>query len=173
MTNMSNTYYITLVIDTFSFKHDIPYVTSDQALAIIRFIDQVHQPYYWSFAMFVAFAYSFESYLPSKIKWESRFDSWLSWFKLFLIGTLGFITIMQGVLNGCLCQIPQNYLAQKYLNKEYWYPFGVVFRENFSSEYWPLLRFGYLVLGGYFCWTGYQFWHKRMVRRIKQTTVTP
>lgn len=139
-------------------------MSSQQALAIIEVIDWIHQPYYWSFIMFVALAYTFEIYLPKKRQWESIFDLVLTYFKFILIAILAFIVLMQGMIGGCLCQIPQNYLARKYLSLDYWYPFGLVFRENFAVQDWKWLRMFYLIAGLYFAWATYQFWKKRIVK---------
>ncbi len=134
------------------------------AQKIISFIDFVHQPYYWTFIVVVAFFYSFESYLPKKTTWESRLDRYIGCFKFGLICILAFIVVMQGITGGCIFQIPQNYLAQNYLGLPYWYPFGLVFRENIDQSYWGLLRAVYLLLGSYYSYTAVQFWQKRMVK---------
>ncbi len=141
-------------------------LTYEQAESINRTIDKYHDPYYWTFGAIVASFFLLESFLPRRDHFESRFDRYYTHFKLSLIIFFTSIAISQGILGGCFIQIPQNWIARHYLNRPYWYPYGVVFRENFPENQWWLLRLIYLVVGIGIVYLAYKFWTKR-VKNVK------
>lgn len=132
----------------------------DQAYQINEWIDKIHNPQYWVLGGVVAVIAIIESYLPAKKAFVSDLDEYLTYFKFFFLIAFCLVFFTQGLFNGCIIQIPQNFIAQKYLNREYWYPFGIVYRENLDPKFWPLLRLFYLVLGSLSFWRTWIFYQK-------------
>ncbi|MEI6728173.1 MAG: hypothetical protein WCK98_00875 [bacterium] len=124
-------------------------LTFQQAYDLNQWIDNIHNPYVWSYGAVISIYALLESYLPKRQFVATGLDSFLNGLKFFFLFAFALIFFSQGLLGGCFIQIPQNLIAQKFLNREYWYPFGLVYREQLDPRYWPFLRGLYLVLGLY------------------------
>lgn len=135
-------------------------LTRDQAIEINRWIDIFHNPGQWAYIIVLAVFISLESFLNQKEYFESLFDKILIYIKFILLVFLCLVVGSQGFLGGCIVQIPQNWIAQAYLDRPYWYPFGLVYRENIPEEYWIYLRIVYFLLAIFFIWRTYIFWHR-------------
>lgn len=129
-------------------------------IKINQTVDQIHS-FFPTLALFGCF-FLIESYLPKKSFFESSLDKFLSYFKLSLVSLLAFIFLSQGILGGCLLHIPQNFLSQKYLSRN-WSNYGLVFREKIPRNYLPLLRTSYLGIGLYASWASLKFYEKRII----------
>jgi|688.fasta_scaffold201012_1 hypothetical protein len=138
----------------------MPTLSYEQAYQINEWIDKIHSPQYWALGGVIAIIAIVESYLPHKKSFASDLDQYLVYFKLFFLVAFSLVFFTQGLLGGCIVQIPQNWIAQKYLDREFWYPFGLVYRESLNSKFWPLLRLFYLVLGSLAFWRTWVFYQK-------------
>jgi len=134
--------------------------TPNQARQLNEFIDLIHNPSWWSYAGVLALVFIVESYLPKSNKQENNLLKNLAKFKFYILSAFTFVFLGQGLFGGCIIQLPQNWIAQTYLNKEYWYPYGLVYREYFAQRLWPLLRFFYLIIGYYSLERTWIFYHK-------------
>lgn len=117
------------------------------ALKIIEFIDKFHQPHIWTLGGVIAVLALVESFLNENYIYKSFLGILLIYFKLFFLVMFDLVFFTQGLFGGCLLQVPQNYLARKYLGMDFWYPFGIVYRESLNPVFWPYLRIFYLFLG--------------------------
>ncbi|MEM1312131.1 MAG: hypothetical protein AAGF07_01570 [Patescibacteria group bacterium] len=138
-------------------------LTTEQAIQINETIDKYHDPYYWTVVAVVAFVFLIDSYLPRKRIFESKLDKILSYVKLITLIFLSLITLSQGLTGGCFIQIPQNWIAQNYLDRPYWYPYGLVFREMIPEKYWIVLRIFYFFGSIFVAYRTYLFWQKRVL----------
>ncbi len=135
---------------------------SQTALLINQWIDKVHNPNYWIVFWFIALYILLEPKIFPKrdIIPQNKYAKTIICTKLFILIFTFSIALSQSLFGGCLITLIQNYIASTYLGREYWYPFGLVFRENFSPEYWIYLRLFYIVitiLYGYWVYTYYKF----------------
>lgn len=135
---------------------------SQTALLINQWIDKVHNPNYWIVFWFIALYILLEPKIFPKraIVTQNKYTNIIIHTKLFILIFTFSIALSQSLFGGCLITLIQNYIASTYLGREYWYPFGLVFRENFSPEYWIYLRLFYIVitiLYGYWVYTYYKF----------------
>lgn len=137
-------------------------LNAQRAREINLLIDKYHDPYWWSLFGILSLVFLLEIFLPVKKQFENWFDKVLTDFKLFILFFCSLILISQGFLGGCVVQIPQNWLAQKYLDLPYWYPYGLVYRENFPESFWPFLRLIYILLALLFFYLTYLFYYKRV-----------
>ncbi len=121
---------------------------SQTALLINQWIDIIHNPNYWIIFWFIALYILLENNLFPKrdIIPKFRNGKTIIYSKFLILFFTLSISISQSLFGGCLVTSIQNYLARTYLGREYWYPFGLVFRENFFPEYWIYLRLLYIVL---------------------------
>jgi hypothetical protein len=134
---------------------------ADKVIQINNFIDRVHTPILWAFPVALGIFSALEIFLPTKQFFQNKFDAFYSWFKFDLVILASLVSASQGFSGGCLIQIPQNFLAQKYLGRD-WLPYGLVFRENIDPSYWWLLRLVYFIGGVVALYTLYTYWDKRM-----------
>ena len=118
------------------------------ALLINQWIDIIHNPNYWIIFWFIALYILLENNLFPKrdIIPKSKYGKAIIYSKLFILFFTFSIAVSQSLLGGCFITSIQNYLAINYLGREYWYPFGLVFRENFDPQYWIYLRLFYIIL---------------------------
>jgi hypothetical protein len=135
-------------------------LTREQAIEINQWIDVFHNPSQWAYIIFVAAFISLESFTPGKEQFTSRFDKYLVYTKFMLLVFLCLVVGSQGFFGGCIVQLPQNWIAQEYLDRPYWYPYGLVYREELDESLWPLLRLLYLVLAIFFIWRTVIFYRK-------------
>lgn len=121
---------------------------SQTALLINQWIDKIHNPNYWIIFWFIALYILLENNLFPKrdIIPKFKYGKAIIYSKLFVLFFTFSISASQSLFGGCLITFIQNYLARTYLDREYWYPFGIVFRENFDPQYWIYLRLFYIVL---------------------------
>lgn len=128
----------------------VPLLSYDQAYNINQWIDNWHNPSFWILGGVVGFVAILESFLPNRNYVPTTiYEKFLIDFKFFFLIALAVVFFTQGLLGGCVIQIPQNIIAKAYLGRPYWYPFGLVYRESLPEVYWPLLRIFYLVLGSF------------------------
>jgi hypothetical protein len=140
----------------------MPNLTAEQAIQINQTIDRYHDPRYWSIFGILSLIFLLEVFFPTKKVFKNKLDSFFSHFKFSILLFTSLILISQGIFGGCVIQIPQNWLAQKYLNLPYWYPYGLVYRESFDSSFWPVLRTIYILITIlYFYWL-YHYYRKRL-----------
>jgi hypothetical protein len=144
-------------------------LTYQQAYDLNQWIDYIHNPYVWSYGAVISVYALFESYLPKRQFKTTGLDSFLNGLKFFFLFAFAFIFFSQGLLGGCFIQIPQNLIAQKFLNREFWYPFGLVYREHIDPQYWPYLRGLYLLLGLYGCYRTFIYYQKFINLKAKIT----
>lgn len=137
-------------------------LTYHQAESINQTIDRYHQPSQWVTLGVMAGFFALEVFLPTKEVFESKFDRYYSYVKFGIIVLMTSVALSQGITGGCVVQIPQNWLARTYMGKEYWYPFGVVFRENFPTWFEPYLRLIYFVFSLITPYTVWIYWKKRI-----------
>ncbi|MGA1050626.1 MAG: hypothetical protein ACO3TG_03960 [Minisyncoccia bacterium] len=135
---------------------------SQTALLINQWIDILHNPTYWIVFWFIALYILLEPKIFPKrdIIPQNKYAKTIICTKLFILIFTFSIALSQSLFGGCLITLIQNYIASTYLGREYWYPFGLVFRENFSPEYWIYLRLFYIVitiLYGYWVYKYYKF----------------
>jgi hypothetical protein len=123
-------------------------MSSQTALLINQWIDIIHNPNYWIIFWFIALYILLENNIfPKKnIIPKSKYAKLIIYTKLLILIFTFSIAASQGLLGGCFITSIQNYLAINYLDREYWYPFGLVFRENFNPQYWIYLRLLYTLL---------------------------
>lgn len=137
-------------------------LTPQQAIEINQTIDRFHEPYQWAAMALLAMFFSLEIFLPTKQHFESKFDIFYSQVKWYFILLMTAVALSQGITGGCVLQIPQNYLASEFLNRPYWYPYGVVFRENFPPSFEPFLRIFYFAFSLVTPYVANKFWNKRL-----------
>jgi len=137
-------------------------ISYQQAESINQTIDRFHEPYYWSGFGLLAFLFILEIFLPEKKYFKSAFDKYFTYFRFSIIILMTLVALSQGLAGGCVLQIPQNWLAQNYLGREYWYPYGLVFREHFPEKFWPILHFTYFVASLITPYFAYQYYQKRI-----------
>ena len=135
-------------------------MNAENVIKINQTIDQIHS----YFPILAAFGVLFmlQSYLPVKQKFNSKFNKVFNYFKVSLISLFAFIFLFQGVFGGCVIHLGQNFLAQKYLNRN-WANYGLVYREKVPKVYWPLLRTTYLGIGLFASFRGLKFYEKRIL----------
>lgn len=137
---------------------------AEKATQINQWIDIIHNPNYWIIFWVIALYILLEY----KIFPQKNIVLNTVYSRLVLYGKFGIllftfsIALSQSVLGGCAIQLIQNYLAVQYLNQEYWYPFGLVFREYLNPRYWIWLRMVYGILT-----IGYGFWIYRYYRFVR------
>jgi len=121
---------------------------SQTALLINQWIDIVHNPNYWIIFWFIALYILLEPKIfPQKsILPKNKYAKIIIYIKFLVLFFTFSIALSQSLFGGCIITSIQNYLASTYLGREYWYPFGLVFRENFAPQYWIYLRVFYMVL---------------------------
>lgn len=134
---------------------------AEKVIQINNFIDRVHTPIVWAFPVTLGIFISLEIFLPAKQRFETKFDEFYSWTKYYLVILASLVTISQGLSGGCWVQIPQNYLAQKYLGHD-WLPYGLVFREYVNVEYWWVLRLVFFIGAILAFIIFYNYWNRRM-----------
>jgi hypothetical protein len=122
-------------------------LTYQQAYNFNQWIDGWHNPSFWILGGIVGIVAILESFLPAKNFISGYYEKILINSKFFFLIALAVVFFTQGLLGGCIIQLPQNWIAQNFLGRPFWYPFGLVYREGISEQYWPLLRFFYLILG--------------------------
>ncbi len=137
-------------------------LNKEKALEIIYFIDKYHDPRYWIIFGVLSAIFLLEIFLPKKIQFENNFDKVFTYFKVSILFFVGLILFSQGFLGGCVIQIPQNWLAQKFLDRPYWYPYGLVYRENLPESFWPMLRIIYILFSILYYLVFYIFLDKRV-----------
>ena len=120
---------------------------SQTALLINQWIDILHNPTYWIVFWFIALYILLEPKIFPKrdIVPQNKFARTIIYAKLFILIFTFSIALSQSLFGGCLITSIQNYLASTYLDREYWYPYGLVFRENFAPQYWVYLRLFYII----------------------------
>lgn len=133
-----------------------------QAESINQTIDRFHEPYYWSIFGVFALLFALEIFLPEKRRFSSQFDRYFTYFRFSIIILITLVALSQGLAGGCVLQIPQNWLAQNYLGREYWYPYGLVFREHVPQQFWPLLHFTYFLASLITPYFAFQYYQKRI-----------
>lgn len=136
--------------------------TPEQVIEFNQLVDKYHDPRYWSIFGFLSLVFILEVFLPIKKSFNGYFDQVLSYFKFGVLLFTSLIVASQSFLGGCLIQIPQNWLAQRYLGQPYWYPFGLVYRENFPESFWPYLRLIYLFLAILYFYFLYKYYQRRL-----------
>jgi hypothetical protein len=121
---------------------------SQTALLINQWIDIIHNPSYWIIFWFIALYILLENNLFPKrdIIPKFKYGKAIIYSKLFVLFFTFSISASQSLFGGCLITSIQNCIARTYLDREYWYPFGIVFRENFDPQYWIYLRLLYIIL---------------------------
>lgn len=131
------------------------------ALLINQWIDRIHNPNYWIIFWVIAvyILLEYKIFPHKKIVINTRYGRIVFYSKLGVLLFTFSIALSQSLLGGCVIQLIQNYLALNYLDREYWYPFGLVFREYLNPRYWIWLRIGY----GIFT-IAYGFWIYRYYR---------
>ena len=120
---------------------------SQTALLINQWIDILHNPTYWIVFWFIALYILLEPKIFPKrnIVPQNKFAKTIIYAKLFILIFTFSIALSQSLFGGCLITSIQNYLASTYLDREYWHPYGLVFRENFAPQYWVYLRLFYII----------------------------
>ena len=141
-------------------------LTAESVIEINNFIDRVHSPLLWSFPVVLGIFTSLEIFLPVKECFQSWFDKFYSWLKFYLVLIASLVTVSQGLSGGCWVQIPQNYLSQKYLGKD-WLPYGLVFREYLPESQWWILRTTYFIAAILALSIFYFYWKRRMAKPVK------
>lgn len=118
------------------------------ALQINQWIDIVHSPNYWIFFWAIALYILLEPKIfPKKdIISYKKYAKPIIYGKFLLLFFTFSIALSQSLFGGFLITSIQNYFASTYLGREYWYPYGLVFRENFDPQYWIYLRLFYIIL---------------------------
>lgn len=136
------------------------------AAQVNQWIDVLHNPRYWIIFWLVAVYVVIEDtfIVRSDIPFRRIQFGWR--FSILVFTWL--ILASQSIFGGCAIQFVQNYLAREYLDRDYWYPFGLVFREFLSPQYWILLRGLYLVLTVAYGAFIYHYWNKRRTTRVKK-----
>ena len=147
---------------------------SQKAILINQFIDKVHNPNYWIIFWILALCIllEYKIFPKRKVKIQTRYQKIILYSKfLVLMFTFG-IALSQSILGGCVIQLFQNYLAINYLDREYWYPYGLVFREKIDPQYWIYLRLIYIcltILYGVWIYKYYLFISKKIKNTIKDS----
>jgi hypothetical protein len=123
-------------------------MNSQTALRINQWIDIVHNPNYWVTFWFIALYILLEPKIFPKraIIPQNKYAKTIIYTKFFILIFTFIIMLSQSLFGGCLINSVQNCIARTYLDREYWYPFGLVFRENFDPQYWIYLRLFYIIL---------------------------
>lgn len=138
------------------------YMNPQIALQINQWIDRLHNPSYWIIFWVIALCILLEYTIfpQKKIILNSIYSRIVLYAKFGILLFTFAIALSQSVLGGCIITSLQNYFAVHYLNREYWYPFGLVFRENLAPQYWIWLRILYIIgtlLYGFWIYRYYRF----------------
>jgi hypothetical protein len=138
------------------------YMNAETAIQINQWIDRLHNPSYWIIFWVIALCILFEYTIfpQKKIILNSIYSRIVLYAKFGILLFTFAIALSQSVLGGCIITSLQNYFAIHYLNREYWYPFGLVFRENLDPQYWIWLRILYIIvtlLYGFWIYRYYRF----------------
>lgn len=145
-------------------------MTYELALDINNFIDRVHSPYYWAFPSILAVFALLDLFLPAKLVYLNTFDRYFTHFKFALIIFFTLVATSQGLTGGCILHLPQNWLAENYLNMDYWNtPYGLVYREYVPQRFEWALRLVYF-LGGMI--SVLATW-KYYIKFVKNTRLSP
>jgi len=146
---------------------------SQNAILINQFIDRIHNPNYWILfwiiALFILLEYTI--FPKREILIQTRYQKIILYFKFSILILTFVIAFSQSVFGGCVIQLFQNYLAINYLDREYWYPYGLVFREKFDPKYWIYLRLTYIfltILYGIWIYKYATFVSNKIKKAIKQ-----
>jgi hypothetical protein len=141
---------------------------AEMAIQINQWIDIIHNPNYWIIFWVIALYILLEYRIfPQKnIVLNTMYSRIVLYTKFGILLFTFSIALSQSVLGGCIITSIQNYLAVQYLNREYWYPFGLVFREYLNPEHWIWLRVLYGVLT-----IGYGFWIYRYYRFVRSRVI--
>jgi len=123
-------------------------MNSQTALLINQWIDIIHNPNYWIIFWFIALYILLEPKIfpQQSIIPKNKFATTIIYTKFLVLFFTFSIALSQSLFGGCLITSVQNYFARTYLDQEYWYPFGLVFRENFAPQYWIYLRLFYIIM---------------------------
>jgi hypothetical protein len=123
-------------------------MNSQTAIQINQWIDIVHNPNYWIVFWFISLYILLEPKIFPKrnIFTKGKYTKPIIYGKFLLLFFTFSIALSQSLLGGCLITSIQNYFARTYLSREYWYPYGLVLRENFAPQYWIYLRLFYIIL---------------------------
>jgi hypothetical protein len=140
-------------------------LSPEQAIFINQQIDKFHNPEIWGLGLSLSLLAFLETYLPAKEFFHNYLDKILTYFKLFFLSAFAIIFFQQGLFGGCLIQIPQNYIAKEYLGREYWYPYGLVYREFFNPEVWWVLQLFYLIIGSFTLWKTWVYFKKFVYKK--------
>jgi hypothetical protein len=141
-------------------------LNAEKVIVINNFIDRVHTPIIWAFPVTLGIFISLELFLPKKQKFENKFDQFFSLLKFCLVIFAGLVLSSQGFSGGCVIQIPQNFLAQQYLGRD-WLPYGIVFREYINPDYLWLLRLFYFIGGLSSVFVVFKYWKERIKTPLK------
>ena len=138
-------------------------MNAQTALLINEWIDIIHNPNYWIIFWVIAvyILLEYRIFPHKKIVLNTLYSRLVLYAKFAILLLTLAVALSQSILGGCAIQLIQNYLAVNYLDREYWYPFGLVFREQIAPQYWIWLRIGYGILT-----IGYVFWIYRYYRFI-------
>ena len=128
--------------------YNMGYMNPQIALQINQWIDRLHNPSYWIIFWVIALCILLEYIIfpQKKIVLDTVYSRIVLYAKLGILFFTFAIALSQSVLGGCVITSLQNYLAVNYLNREHWYPFGLVFRENLEPQYWIWLRVLYIIV---------------------------
>ena len=123
-------------------------MNSQTALQINQWIDIIHNPNYWIVFWFIALYILLEPKIfPNRnIIPQNKYAKSIIYTKFFILIFTFIIILSQSLFGGCLITSIQNHFARTYLGREYWYPYGLVFRANFDPQYWIYLRLFYIIL---------------------------
>lgn len=137
---------------------------AEKATQINQWIDIIHNPTYWIIfwviALYILLEYTISPH--KKILLNTRYERIVFYTKWGILVFTFSIALSQSLLGGCAIQLIQNYLAVQYLDRNYWYPFGLVFREQLAPQYWIWLRVLYGILT-----VGYGLWIYRYYRFVR------
>jgi hypothetical protein len=135
-------------------------LNAERVIAINQFIDWLHTSF--PAISIIAAAILLESFLPARKRFANIYDRWLTYIRFAAAIIFSLIALSQGMLGGCIIHIPQNYLAQQYLGRD-WSDYGLFYREFIDPALHLYLRIFYFLGGLFVTWCTWQFWKKRLL----------
>lgn len=134
-------------------------LTAQQATQINLAIDSLHS--YFPSISILGLILILEILLPKR-SLVSRFEYWFVRVRFLCLTLICLVVLSQGIFGGCIIHSFQNMLAEKYLQKEYWWPFGLFGRSYVPYSLWPILRATYIIFSGALVYLTFKYYKKRI-----------
>jgi hypothetical protein len=135
------------------------FLDAQRVIAINTFVDEIHA--YFPYLSVIAILILLESFLPPRQGFWNWFDEYTAYIRFGFLILFSLIALSQGFLGGCFIHLPQNYLAQVYLGRD-WVPYGIFYREYIPQNWVIWLRVFYLFGSLLVTFQTWKFWKNRL-----------